>query len=105
MQRVHPEDIERFDNYKKINRKRSSSTDGQTNPKLKQLKINSFVARDDVISKQSLFEKHLINFIINSMKPLSTVEDPNFIKLINSMLLSIYDMYIYYVLTFFPFQA
>lgn len=45
--------------------------------KFKQLKISD----TNIISKQKQFEKNVIQYIVNSMKPLSTVEDENFRKI------------------------
>lgn len=34
-----------------------------------------------IIDMQELFDKKLVNYVVNSMKPLSTVDDPNFRQL------------------------
>lgn len=49
------------------------------NSKLKQMKL--FDPKKQNVSQQKKIEENIIRFIVGSMKPLSTVDDPNFLKI------------------------
>lgn len=94
---MHENVLEEFENYVKNGNERRGRkrklNDSNSNIVLKQQKLNLFQSHHRANeSKQKQFENNILNYVVCSMKPLSTVEDENFIKIINGM----YDVPIYF---------
>nr|XP_012226038.1 PREDICTED: uncharacterized protein LOC105674340 isoform X1 [Linepithema humile] len=87
LKRVHKSILKEYDQYKietkikgpRETRKHKTDTDDTDTSKLKQMKL--FDPRRQNISQQKKIEENILRYIVGSMKPLSTVDDPNFIKI------------------------
>lgn len=107
---MHGNVVEEFENYVKTSerrgKKRKLNNSNVSNNTLQQQKLYLFSNE----SKQKKFDKNILNYVVCSMKPLSTVEDEHFIKMINGMYtvyivylyISIYNYILYYICGFFP---
>lgn len=87
---MHRNVLEEFENYVKNTgnerRVKKRKLNDLNSNMVKQKKINSFLSdHRPNESKQKQFDNNVLNYIICSMKLLSTVEDENFIKIINGM--------------------
>ncbi|XP_050066382.1 uncharacterized protein LOC126555508 [Aphis gossypii] len=90
IKRIHSNVLEEFENYIKtaVNERRSTKRNltQDSNPNTpKQQKLHLYLNDQKNESKQKTFDKNLLNYIICSMKPLSSVEDEHFIKMINDI--------------------
>lgn len=78
-------ELEAYDAYLKIGgRKRASTSNDNFQIPTKQRKLTEYKSTDQ---KQKKLDENIMRYIILGMKPLSTVEDENFIKIFkgNSM--------------------
>lgn len=85
---MHDNLLEEFENYVKNTgnqRRKKKLNDSNSTIVLKQQKLNIFQSLHRTNEKQKQFENNILNYVVCSMKPLSTVEDENFIKIINGM--------------------
>lgn len=86
---MHKPAVTEFDNYKtemKLQglRQKRTAESAATTVKLKQIKLNETSITK--ASKQAKFEQNVIQYIVNSMKPLSTIEDENFKRIFTGRL-------------------
>jgi len=82
-------ELEAYDVYLKVGgRKRASTSNDNSQIPTKQSKLTEYKSTDH---KQKKLDENIMRYIILGMKPLSTVEDENFIKIFkgNSMKLKI----------------
>lgn len=89
---MHSNVLEEFENYIKANvienrgkKRKLSVSNSIISNTLKQQKLILFSSN----SKQKQFDTNVLNYVICSMKPLSTVEDEHFRKMINGMFIYI----------------
>lgn len=67
----------------KLQLKRSSSTsEGNTSEK-KQITLDSWGSRKDFIITQQILDKHILQFVIEEMQPISIVDKPSFKNLVS----------------------
>lgn len=82
-QRKHPDILSKYEEDKVkqgISGKRQKLLNiEQTSSKLKQNKLD-FKSQSQKIAQKRL-DDNIINYVVQSMKPLSTVDDPNFVKI------------------------
>ncbi|CAI6366810.1 unnamed protein product [Macrosiphum euphorbiae] len=90
IKRIHSNVLEEFENYIKstVNERRGTKRKlNDSNPNMhKQQKLNLYFSdHQKNESKQKTFDTNILNYVVCSMKPLSTVEDEHFIKMIKDI--------------------
>lgn len=93
MKRLHTNVVEEFEKYKEDNkvsgarRKRRSDTNLQNLPSStgKQLKLVDMNISTQKLSRQQKFNQNVTNYVVQSMKPLSTVDNISFTKIFQDL--------------------
>lgn len=71
--------LEKYDSHLKVGgRKRASTSNDDSQISTKQKKLTEYKS---AVDKQKKLDEHIILYIVLGIKPLSTVEDENFIRI------------------------